>query len=67
MNNGAPITSYIVTCASSNGGVTGNKTGPASPITVTGLTVGKSYVCRVGASNSRGAGPLSNPSAPINA
>jgi parallel beta-helix repeat protein len=67
MNNGAPITSYSVTCASSNGGVTRTKTGPASPITVTTLTPGKSYVCRVSATNSRGTGPLSNPSAPINA
>jgi hypothetical protein len=67
MNNGAPITSYLVSCASSNGGVTNNKTGTASPITVTGLTAGKSYQCRVNATNSRGAGPFSNPSAPINA
>ena len=35
MSNGAPITSYSVTCASSNGGVTKTKTGTASPITVT--------------------------------
>ncbi|HTK17639.1 MAG TPA: fibronectin type III domain-containing protein [Acidimicrobiia bacterium] len=67
MSNGAPITSYSVTCASSNGGVTKNKTGTASPITVTGLTAGKSYVCRVSATNSRGTGPLSDPSAAINA
>ncbi len=65
MNNGAPITSYSVTCASSNGGVTKTTTGTASPITVSGLTVGKSYVCRVNATNSRGTGPLSNPSAAI--
>ena len=67
MNNGAPITQYTVTCASSNGGVTKTKTGAASPITVTGLSAGKSYVCRVGATNSRGTGPLSNASAPVNA
>jgi parallel beta-helix repeat protein len=67
MNNGAPITSYSVTCASSTGGVTRTKTGTASPITVTTLSAGKSYVCRVSATNSRGTGPLSNPSAPINA
>ena len=67
MNNGAPITSYAVTCASSNGGVTKTKTGTASPITVTTLTAGKSYVCRLSATNSRGTGPLSNPSAPVNA
>jgi nitrous oxidase accessory protein NosD len=67
MNNGAAITSYTVTCASSNGGVTKTQTGTASPITVTALTPGKSYTCRVSATNSRGTGPLSNPSAAINA
>jgi len=67
MSNGAPITSYAVTCASSNGGVTKTNTGAASPITVTTLTAGKTYVCRVRATNSRGTGPLSNPSAPVNA
>jgi hypothetical protein len=65
MNNGAPITSYSVTCASSNGGVTRTKTGAASPITVTTLSPGKTYVCRVSATNSRGTGPLSDPSAPV--
>lgn len=67
MANGAAITSFSATCASSNGGVTKTKTGTASPITVTGLTAGKSYVCRVSATNSRGAGPASDPSAAINA
>jgi hypothetical protein len=65
MNNGAPITSYSVTCRSSNGGVTKSQTGAASPITVTGLSVTKTYTCRVKATNSRGTGPLSDPSAPI--
>jgi hypothetical protein len=67
MNNGAPITSYAVTCASTNGGVTKTTSGAASPITVTGLTVGKRYVCRVNATNSRGTGPFSNPSPAMNA
>jgi hypothetical protein len=67
MNNGAPITNFTATCASSNGGVTRTKTGPASPITVTTLSPGKSYQCRVSATNSRGTGPLSNPSTAINA
>ncbi len=67
MNNGAAITHFSVTCASSNGGVTNTTTGTASPITVTGLTANKSYVCRVNATNSRGAGPFSNPSTAINA
>jgi hypothetical protein len=60
--NGAPITSYTATCKSSNGGVAGSKTGPKSPITVTGLTAGRSYTCRVLATNSRGNGSPSPPS-----
>ncbi|MDQ1425338.1 MAG: hypothetical protein QOD72_2836 [Acidimicrobiaceae bacterium] len=67
MNNGAAISSYSVTCTSSNGGVTKTNTGAASPITVTGLSAAKTYTCRVSATNSRGTGPLSKPSAAINA
>ncbi len=67
MADGAPITSYNATCTSSNGGATKNKTGTASPITVTGLGAGKSYVCRVNATNSRGIGPNSDPSTAVNA
>jgi len=67
MNNGATITSFNVTCTSTNGGATKSKTGTASPITVTGLTPGKSYRCRVNATNSRGTGPMSDPSAAVNA
>jgi hypothetical protein len=67
MSNGAPITSYSVTCASANGGVTRTKTGTKSPITVTTLTPGKSYRCSVKATNSRGAGPASMPSPAVNA
>jgi len=64
MSNGAPITSYSVTCASSNGGVTKTTTGAASPITVTALSAGKTYRCSVKATNSRGTGPQSGLSAP---
>jgi parallel beta-helix repeat protein len=67
MNDGAAITSYSVTCSSTNGGVAKTKTGTASPITVTGLSAGKSYGCRVKATNSRGTGPNSDPSPPVNA
>ncbi len=67
MANGAAITSFTATCASSNGGVTQNKTGTASPITVTGLTPGRSYRCTVKATNSRGTGPVSDPSPAITA
>jgi streptogramin lyase len=66
-NNGSPITGYTATCASSNGGVTKSKTGTATSLTVTGLTAGKSYVCAVSATNSRGTGPSSFPSDPVTA
>lgn len=53
-NNGSPITSYGVTCTSSNGGATGSITGAASPLTVIGLTAAKTYTCSVRATNARG-------------
>jgi uncharacterized repeat protein (TIGR03803 family) len=57
-NGGSPITGYTVT--SSPGGIV--KTGPASPITVTGLTNGISYTFTVTATNAIGPGPASNAS-----
>jgi hypothetical protein len=59
--NGAPITKYTATCSSSNHGVLKSKTGKVTLITVTGLTPGKNYTCKVSATNSRGTGPLSRP------
>jgi Carboxypeptidase regulatory-like domain len=41
---------YTVTCTSPTG-VTGSASGPGSPITVTGLTPGASYTCKVTASD----------------
>jgi hypothetical protein len=52
--NGSPITGYTAECVSSDGGVTGTATGPESPISVTGLTTGKHYQCRVKATNDVG-------------
>jgi titin len=49
-----PISSYTVTCTSSNGGTTQNNTGASSPITVGSLTNGKSYTCRAVATNDLG-------------
>ena len=66
-NNGAPITSYTATCASSNGGATNSKSGSSTTLTVIGLTAGKTYTCRATATNSRGTGPRSAPSAAITA
>ena len=65
--NGAPVKSYAATCASANGGKTRTKTAKAGPLTVTGLTVGKSYTCTVTATNSRGTGRPSTKSASIKA
>jgi extracellular elastinolytic metalloproteinase len=50
---------------SSDGGVAGANSGPASPVTVTGLTTGKTYTCRVSATNSRGVSVVSVASAPV--
>lgn len=55
---GATVT-YTATCTSSNGGATGGNTGAASPITVTGLTNGKTYTCAVTGGNSAGTGTAS--------
>jgi predicted RNA-binding protein with TRAM domain len=66
-NNGAAVSSFTATCASSNGGATSSRTGAGSPITVTGLTTGKAYTCTVNATNSRGAGLASAASATVNA
>jgi hypothetical protein len=63
--NGAKITGYTATCTSSNGGTAGSKSGSAPALTVSGLTIGKTYTCRMTAKNSRGVGPRSNPSTPI--
>ena len=49
--NGSPITSFGVSCVSTNGGVTGGATGTASPIVVANLTTARTYVCSVTATN----------------
>ncbi len=64
-NGGAVITGFAMTCASSDGGVTGTVTGSASPITVTGLTNGKTYTCTATATNSLGTGAASSASNPV--
>jgi hypothetical protein len=66
-NNGSAITGFTATCTSTSGGVTGAKTGTASPLTVTGLTTTKTYTCTVKATNGRGAGLASAPSAAVTA
>jgi hypothetical protein len=66
-NNGDPLTGETATCTSSNGGVTASNTGAASPIIVTGLTVGATYKCTIRATNTRGSGPSSPASKAVTA
>ncbi|GAB3248614.1 M36 family metallopeptidase [Nocardioides dilutus] len=58
-DGGSPVTSYKVRCVSKNGGKTRSATGPASPIKVKKLTPGKTYKCKVRATNAVGTGPWS--------
>jgi hypothetical protein len=53
-NGGSAILSYGAACTSSNGGHRSTKTGPGSPLVVTGLTNGRTYTCTVAARNARG-------------
>jgi phosphatidylethanolamine-binding protein (PEBP) family uncharacterized protein len=56
-NGGSAITGYTATCTAS--GVSHTGTGAASPITVTALTNGITYMCSVTASNAEGTGTAS--------
>ena len=56
-DGGSPITGYTAPASRTDGGVTGTKSGAASPLLVTGLTSGKNYHCRVRATNAVGTGP----------
>jgi large repetitive protein len=64
-DGGARISSYRVTCTSSNGGVTGAHSAPTSPVTVPALTAGKTYRCTAVASNNVGFGPASAASSAV--
>jgi hypothetical protein len=55
-DNGAPIRGYTASCASIDGGGAGSIFAVRSPIKVGGLTVGRTYRCRVSATNDRGTG-----------
>lgn len=54
------VTSYTATCTSSNGGTQESQSGGSSPITVSGLTRGKTYRCSVTATNAVGTGAATN-------
>ena len=65
--NGDPISSlngYAAGCTSTNG-VPASATGNASPLTVSGLSTGKSYTCHVHATNGVGTGPDSAESSAV--
>jgi Fibronectin type III domain len=64
-DGGVRITNFRVTCVSSNGGVSGSHQTFNSPITVTGLSSGKTYTCRAFAINKVSTGPASAPSLPV--
>ncbi len=65
LNGSAPaLVPYTAACVSSNGGIGAWASAAGSPITVTGVTNGKSYTCHVTAYNSVGAGPDSPESVP---
>ena len=57
----SPITSYRARCRSLNGGVAGSRTGTRSPVTVSGLTTGKTYLCTVTQTTGSGTSPDSSP------
>jgi len=65
--NGAPITSYAAVCTSNNQGAPKGSSSRSGPLTVRGLTPGKTYTCSVSATNKRGTGPASHASAAVRA
>jgi alpha-tubulin suppressor-like RCC1 family protein len=62
-DNGSPVIGVTATCTSSNGGKTVASTDTGSSLFVAGLTVGKTYRCTITATNLRGTGRASAPSA----
>ena len=64
-DGGTPITSYAAACTSSDGGAAGTDSGSSSPLTVAGLTTGKTYTCTVTATNAVGTSAASAASAPV--
>jgi PKD domain/Fibronectin type III domain/Divergent InlB B-repeat domain len=64
-DGGSSITGYTARCASSNGGVTRQARGPASPVNMPSLSRGKTYTCTVRATNAVGTGQASAATTPF--
>ncbi len=64
-DNGSAITGFTASCTSSNGGAAGSNSGASSPIVVSTLTNGKTYTCKVLATNAEGNSPQSPASSPV--
>lgn len=58
-DSGTPLLRLDATCTSSDGGSTRAASGLVSPLTVASLTNGKTYTCRVTATNALGTSPPS--------
>jgi titin len=58
-DGGTPVTLFTAICTSSNGGITRTNSNTVSPIVVTNTTNGRTYTCKVTATNSLGIGPES--------
>jgi predicted RNA-binding protein with TRAM domain len=56
---GSPVTSFRVSCRSTNGGKPGKANGPKGPFRVKNLTPGKTYRCQVRGTNALGEGAWS--------
>lgn len=64
-DGGHSVDEYLVTCSSTTGGSTRSASGPASPLSVAGLTPGARYTCAVAAANAAGTSGPSTPSSEI--
>ncbi len=64
-NGGSAITGYTAWCNSPNGGATASASASSSPITVNGVTNGRTYTCSVSARSAIGTGAPSAPAGPL--